>query len=388
MRLDIDDELRDQFREQVLKRIQSEPQVIGYNRLLIWFFLQEKKFSNALRQSISLDRRTGNEDAQIAQLGQMALNNKNYADAGNAYSYLLAKGESNPYYKLAFSQNLHVSYLHYINENPADKKKGTELSATLENGLEFLGYETATLQLIQEYAHLLAFYLDQPEKAISVLKKGLEIPRLNPEESGLLKTEMADIYIYINDPWEATLIYSQVIDANKNNTLGDEVKLKKARLGYYLGNFSWAKAQLDVLKASTSKLTANDAMELSLLIGNNLNLDTTALPLQMFALADLYFFQNKDSMAMTILDSIATKFPYHTLLTTSFSEKQKSRKNSKIMPGRRISRTNCCRFQFRITGRRRIVRTGRTTQLSPGRKGKSHGNIQTDDFQLPGKHFC
>ncbi|NCB09543.1 MAG: tetratricopeptide repeat protein, partial [Bacteroidia bacterium] len=301
MRLDIDDELRDQFREQVLKRIQAEPQVIGYNRLLIWFFLQEKKFTNALRQSIALDKRTGNEDNQIAQLGQMALNNKNYVDAGNAYSYLLAKGESNPYYKLAFSQNLHVSYLHFINETSADNKKGAELSATLENGLEFLGYETATRPLIQEYAHLLAFYLDQPEKAISVLKKGLEIPRLKPEESGLLKTEMADIYIYINDPWEATLIYSQVIDANKNNTLGDEVKLKKARLGYYLGNFSWAKAQLDVLKASTSKLTANDAMELSLLIGNNLNLDTTALPLQMFALADLYFFQNKDSMALSIL---------------------------------------------------------------------------------------
>ena len=77
-------------------------------------------------------------------------------------------------------------------------------------------------------------------------------------------------------PWEAMLIYSQVIEENKTNSLGDEVKLKKARLGYYMGNFSWAKAQLDVLKASTSKLTANDAMELSMMIGNNLNLDTLA----------------------------------------------------------------------------------------------------------------
>lgn len=105
----------------------------------------------------------------------------------------------------------------------------------------------------------------------------------------MLKTEMADIYIYAGDPWEATLLYSQVIESNKNNLLGDEVKLKKAMLGYYMGNFGWAKAQLDVLKASTSKFTANDAMELSMLIGNNLNLDTTAAPLQMFARADLLF---------------------------------------------------------------------------------------------------
>jgi tetratricopeptide (TPR) repeat protein len=81
MRLDIDDEMLDTFREQVLKRIQANPDVIGYNRLLIWFFLQENKFANALRQSIALDRRTGQEDAQIIQLGNMALNNKKYEDA-------------------------------------------------------------------------------------------------------------------------------------------------------------------------------------------------------------------------------------------------------------------------------------------------------------------
>jgi tetratricopeptide (TPR) repeat protein len=179
------------------------------------------------------------------------------------------------------------------------------------------------LGLISDYAHLLAFYLDDTEKAISVLEKGLEIPRLKPEESGMLKTEMADIYVFAGDPWEATLLYSQVIDANKNNSLGDEVKLKKARLGYYMGNFSWAKAQLDVLKASTSKLTANDAMELSMLIGNNLNLDTTAVPLQMFARSDLSFFRNKESEALATLDSIAEIYPYHSLAENILFRKAK-----------------------------------------------------------------
>ena len=139
----------------------------------------------------------------------------------------------------------------------------------------------------------------------------------------MLKTELADVYVYANDPWEATLLYSQVIDANKDNSLGDEVKLKKARLGYYLGNFSWAKAQLDVLKASTSKLTANDAMELSMLISNNLDLDTTAVPLQMFSRADLLFFRNKDSLAMATLDSIQEIYPYHSLVDDILFRKSK-----------------------------------------------------------------
>ena len=323
MRLDIDDGLRNRFRGQVLKRIQADPNVTGYNRLLIWFFLQEKKFSSALRQSIALDKRTGEEDAQITRLGQMALNNKNYNEAQKAFEYLLNKGDESPFYKRAFSLKIHASYMGYTTENKNDLAVGEGISKQFEQGLEYLGYSQATLNLIQEYAHLLTFYLNQPGKAVSVLKKGLEIPRLKPEQQGLLKTEMADIYVYDNDPWEATLIYSQVIEANKKNTLGDDVKLKKAKLAYYLGNFSWAKSQLDVLKASTSKLTANDAMELSLLIGNNLNLDTTAVPLEMFARADLLFFRTKDSLALTTLDSIAEMFPYNSLVDDILFRKSK-----------------------------------------------------------------
>jgi len=323
MRLDIDDEMLETFREQVLKRIQSNPEVIGYNRLLIWFFLQENKFANALRQSIALDRRTGQEDVQIIQLGNMALNNKKYDDAKRAFDYLIMKGKENPFYAQSFALNMHASYLQYVAEMSGDKVEGEKVAAQFKEGLEFLGINSATLNLVQDYAHLLAFYLNKTNEAIALLNKALETARLKPEEWGRLKTEMADIYIFANDPWEATLLYSQVIDANKNNSLGDDVKLKKAQLGYYLGNFSWAKAQLDVLKASTSKLTANDAMELSLLIGNNLNLDTTAVPLTMFSKADLLFFQNRNSEAMTVLDGLMELFPYHSLVDDILFRKAK-----------------------------------------------------------------
>ena len=323
MRIDVDNSLRTSFRTQVLKRIQAEPNVIGYNRLLIWFFLQEKQFAGALRQSIALDKRTGEEDMQIYQLGQMALNNSVFNEAERAFNYLVEKGENAPLFIPANEQKIHAAYLRFKNENNQSREEAEKLADMFEKGLETLGYIAATLNLIGDYAHLLAFYLDDSEKAISVLQKGLEIPRLRPEQSGMLKTEMADIYIYAGDPWEATLLYSQVIESNKNNLLGDEVKLKKAMLGYYMGNFGWAKAQLDVLKASTSKFTANDAMELSMLIGNNLNLDTTAVPLQMFARADLLFFRNKEARAMATLDSIAEIYPYHSLLENILLRKAK-----------------------------------------------------------------
>jgi len=323
MRLDIDDGLRDQFKDQVLLRIQSDPDVLAYNRLLIWFLLQEKKFASALRQSIAIDRRTGEEAGQIAQLGDMALRNKEYAEAKKAYKYLMDKGTESSYFAQSFARNLHATYMEYIGEYPDDKERGEVLAKNFNDGLEYLTYSPATLNLIQEYSHLLTFYLDSADVALEVLDRGLKIPGLKPEQIGLLKTEKADTYVYANDPWEAMLIYSQVIEENKTNSLGDEVKLKKARLGYYMGNFSWAKAQLDVLKASTSKLTANDAMELSMMIGNNLNLDTTAVPLTMFARADLLFFQNKNDGAMTVLDSLEETYPYHSLVDDILYRKAK-----------------------------------------------------------------
>lgn len=323
MRLDIDDGLRDQFREQVLLRIQNEPDVIGYNRLLIWFFLQERKFASALRQSIAIDRRTGEEDQQIAVLGDMALRNKDYTEAKKAYKYLMDKGEQNSYYAQAYIRTLNASYLEYVNDFPDDMEKGKELAEQFSKGLEYLQLGPATLPLVREYAHLEAFFQRAPERGIELLEKGIGIAGLKPEQIGELKTELADIYLYSNDQWEAMLLYSQVIDENKTNSLGDEVKLKKARLGYYMGNFKWAKAQLDVLKASTSKLTANDAMELSMMIGNNLNLDTTAVPLQMFARADLLFFQNRNNEAMAVLDSLEEQFPYNSLVDDILFRKAK-----------------------------------------------------------------
>ncbi|MBN2636888.1 MAG: tetratricopeptide repeat protein [Prolixibacteraceae bacterium] len=323
LRLDIDDELRDQFRSQILRRIQSEPSVTGYNRLLIWFFLQEKKFAQALRQAVALDRRTGTEDIAIIQLGNMALNSHDYTDARNAFDYLMNKGEDTPYYRQAYILNIRASYNEYITNFSRDKEKGEALALQFKDGLNYLGYSPAVLDLIRENAHLLAFHLDKTDEALEVINKGLKIPQLKPEQEGELKAELGDIYVYADDPWEAALIYSQAIEKNNANALGDEIKLKKAKLAYYTGNFEWAKTQLDVLKGSTSKLTANDAMELSLLIGNNLNLDTTAVPLTMFSKADLLFFQNKGDEAMVILDGLTELFPYNSLVDEILFRKAK-----------------------------------------------------------------
>jgi TolA-binding protein len=115
------------------------------------------------------------------------------------------------------------------------------------------------------------------------------------------------------DIWEASLRYSQVEKSFKYDAIGQEAKFRVARISYYTGDFKWAQAQLDVLKGATSKLIANDALELSLTISDALAIDTNTAPLLIYARADLLAFQNKDDLAKTTLDSINKLYPNHAL---------------------------------------------------------------------------
>jgi TolA-binding protein len=79
-----------------------------------------------------------------------------------------------------------------------------------------------------------------------------------------------------------------------------------------------------VLKASTSELIANDALNLSVLITeNNPPADSNITPLLMYARADLLAFQNKQEEALLILDSIASTFLQHPLQDDILFQKAK-----------------------------------------------------------------
>jgi TolA-binding protein len=67
------------------------------------------------------------------------------------------------------------------------------------------------------------------------------------------------------------------------------------------------------LKAATTQLIANDALNLSLLIGDNLAVDSSGAALKMYAHADLLIFAEEPEKAFATLDSIDQKFPSNSL---------------------------------------------------------------------------
>jgi len=310
--VDNDGEISKQMKSYVLKHVQQEPDELIYSRLLVWLFVQDKNFVGATRQMIALDKRTGQEGMGILDLANISASNGFYDDAAIAYDYLISKGKEAEFYALAVQQRMLMHYEKFVSDGMTDANRLKLIQTQFNQTFVSLGVSSATSELLIKYAHLLTFYLNQPDEALKQLNQLLSSGGLSAQQIAELKAELADVNVYTGDFGEAIIIYSQVIESNKNNLLGDDIKFKKARLGYYMGNFGWAKAQLNALRASTSKLIANDAMDLSLFINENMD-DSITTPLELFARADLQIFRRNYSEAITRLDSISQIYPDNSL---------------------------------------------------------------------------
>jgi outer membrane protein assembly factor BamD (BamD/ComL family) len=136
--------------------------------------------------------------------------------------------------------------------------------------------------------------------------------------------QLADINVLSGDIWEASILYMQVDNDFKFESIGQEAKFKNAKVFYYDGEFDYAQAQLNVLKESTSKLIANDAMQLSVMITDNYGLDSNFQVMSWFSNADLLIEQHKYDEAFKLYDSIQINFPYHSLADEILFKKGKA----------------------------------------------------------------
>ena len=174
-----------------------------------------------------------------------------------------------------------------------------------EDALAELGKNERTIPIMRHYATLMAYHGGDAQAAVSMLDDVLEIPRIKPNVRDEVKLELGDLLLFAGSVWDASLLYMQVEKANKNDVLGAQAKFKNAKLSYYNHDFDWANSQLKVLRSSTSKLVANDAMELSLLISDNMEDDSTYGMLELFADADLLLYRNRLDSAWQGYDAIA-----------------------------------------------------------------------------------
>lgn len=297
----------------LIQRIQKKPDATIYPEMLIWVYIQENNFSGAFIQAKAIDRRRKESGKRIESLAKLSTENKDYETAIKCYKYLITKGSDSYYYITSKIDLVDVYNQKITGNNNYSQEDLKDLENLYTSTITELGKTSSTSTLLRGLAHLKAFYMHDTDEAIELLQEVLSMASLKPHSRAKSKIELADIYLFVDEIWEASLLYSQVEKDFKHDKLGEEAKFKNARISFYTGDFEWCKTQLNVLKASTSKLIANDAMQLSILITDNIGIDTTQAPLLLYSKADLLAYQNKHLEAMKMLDSLQKWYPFHTI---------------------------------------------------------------------------
>jgi tetratricopeptide (TPR) repeat protein len=307
-----DDALVEMLKNSLLERIQKNPDKDYYAEMLIWYYLHKKEFTGAVIQAKALDKRNNLKGKRLYEIGQVCETNESFTAASKAYNYVIDLGKSSPYYTRSLERNLKLGFNQITNKKSYTNADLQAVAKSFEDALTSLGKTPKTMGMQMQLAEIYAFYLNEPAQAESLIKESLELP-VNANQKARLKILLGDVYIVSDQIWEASLLYMQVEKQFTEDVIGHEAKFKNAKVFYYDGEFDYAKAQLDVLKASTSKLIANDAMQLSLLLQDNLVIDTVLAPVQMYANADLLLQQNNFSGALSMLDSLENEFPFHSI---------------------------------------------------------------------------
>ena len=280
----------------MLKKLQQEPNLI-WNDLLSWLFIQQKEYKKAFLQEKAIYNRELLSLDRIEELALIAANDNKFEDAKEIFAFIISAGHD-------LDSLLEANYnLLQIETKLSTKENYEAIDLKYQELLKQFGTFSQTLKMQIAYAHFLAFYKNETKKATELLEKVLELP-LTEVQQAEVKLELGDILV-LQEKFNEALIYFTQIQRNlKNSTISQQARFKVAQASYYKGDFKWAESQLKILKASTSQLIANDALDLKLLISDNKYEDSLQTALKLYAKADLLAFQNRVDESITVLDKI------------------------------------------------------------------------------------
>ncbi|MEO5979727.1 MAG: tetratricopeptide repeat protein [Chryseolinea sp.] len=285
-------------------KVQQLPDVEVYADLLIWVTMQQKNFYASFIQARAYDKRYKREGEKSMEVARVALDNEDYDNALKIYKYLIREYPN--------SQNNHLARLGVIRTREERVKKSfpvkTDSVKTLindyKNFIRQYPDNINSLEASKSQALLFATYLDQKDSAIQILSKLISNSKASLFLKAKAKLDLGDIYMLKGEPWESTLLYSQVEKTQKENLVGYEAKLRNAKLSYYKGDFRLAQEHLDILKQATTREIANDALELSMRIKENIAFDSTGAALKDYASIELMLYQNRTDDALDRIEKL------------------------------------------------------------------------------------
>jgi len=310
---DLTGERMPMVKKSLIKAIQKKPDLRSFSELMYWVCMQEKDFLSAFTQAKAIDSRFDKSGALPYELARIAYQAEDFKAATLAYKYVADVYKDQEIGWVSENQLVLIEFEQLKSTAHTKESDWMALAKKFEPLVKDDPTRPVRPDVEIKWALLHSFYLHD-------IKKGREILETIRQKSGVGSTywgeaslELADIEVLDGNFWKAQLLYGQVDKTFKVDEMGHLAKFKAARLSYFMGQFDWAKAQLDILKSGTTRLIANDAIQLSLCISDNISPDSTYDALKQFSRAELAYFRNQDILAMSILDSLKGGYLSHPI---------------------------------------------------------------------------
>lgn len=285
-------------------RVQQFPDTEVYADLLIWVTMQQKNFYASFIQARAYDKRYKTGGEKCMEVARVSLDNEDFDNATKIYRYIIREFPESSNFLLARLGLIRTREARIKTTYPVNKDSVAILVNDYSKFIREFPDNQYALDAQRNKALLLAYHLDEKDSAINMLNNLVANPRASVFLKSKSRIDLGDMYLLRGEPWESTLLYAQVEKIQKENPVGYEAKLKNAKLSFYKGNFQLAQEHLDILKEATTREISNDAMDLSLLIKENIALDSSGEALQAFAEVQLLLFQNKSDQALGLIDQL------------------------------------------------------------------------------------
>jgi TolA-binding protein len=292
--------------EVLFDRVQQNPQSEVYADLLIWISLQEKNFYGAFIQARAYDKRFKKEQSKTLEIGEIALNNQDYDNAIRCFLFVSKEFANTDNFLPAQLGTIKAREAKVKRSFPVNNDSIRYLIVEYEQFQSSYPNQTSSNEAELSEAMLHAYYLNELDSGISILTRLIAKPKVSSQIVAQAKINLGDIYLLKGEPWESTLLYSQVEKSQHESSFGYEAKLKNAKLWYFNGEFKLAQEHLDILKQATTREIANDAMELSMRIKENTTFDSTGAALKEYASIELLIYRNKLDEALTKLEHFSS----------------------------------------------------------------------------------
>ena len=302
------------FKQELFTYTSQHPEVSFTLHVLIWLEQIHGNFGEAARFGLMLARRSSDFTPNLLTLAQDAFNNDALhqcldlcdfvltSDYVSAYGGIAAQLKLSTQKRLLEKGDNDAVDLNYLEKALLDLAKNNEASPSIQT------------EAILEYCSIQIKYRQDINSTVAFLDSLIQSNSLKRKNLNRIKLLYGEALTMQGKPWKALIVYTQVDHDDGDGILGEEARFKKAELSYYEGEFEWAQAQLNILKGATSELIANNAIQLSVFITDNLGLDSNTDAMMGYAAIELLVAQHRLNEAITSLNAWEQVYDEHVLM--------------------------------------------------------------------------